>query len=464
MLNNSVYIPYKLVYRFIIFVSIASAVVLIALDYDMVYKWAILLPIAFLLSTVIFLKGYAVNGLGSIALVGVYTFRMCFLPVFCAYGNFYIEPQGDIHLPYFALAILLMCFECFIVFASLNIYSRKYNRLYEQCENNRISKTNNSIIYLFVIGSVAVYTIIVLLHPRFLFNHYHLLIASYEDAVKFEYGNVTLQSLGAPYYLAVILDLTARPVASFALVNKALEKNKKSGIAIAIMIGIFNVLWMSDRRIISLLVGMCCLLQVLIHIRSKLTKYMLYWMVALSSVLTVVYCFIGEDTPLRVARKFQRYFSGPSLTAIGFAVYTNYFQTPLNFLKLLFNDSILLTGLFGNVPVRGYVIELCGEAGESIWTPMFIGSIQYFHFFAPLVIICVVKFIVYTDYRARKEKSDLQKMMLNYLTIAVSVYMVMYSVELVYYNIIFIGGFFYLLLEINRRVLLVYSGRRNING
>lgn len=458
---TNTYIPYPLIHRLLDCLSIASFLALIFMNYDPAYKWAIMLPVVYLVSAHTFLKRFMLQGIGSIALVGMYAFRMCMLPVLCAYGDFYIEPNKSLYMQYFGVAILLMCAECLIVFASLSYYSKKYQGKRRYFEKYNYTGVKESIFILFAIVAFIIYSYIVYTNKNFLSNHYRFLILSVDDASAFELENIALQNYGAVYYLAVILELTARPIIAFVLVNWALKKNNWFGIIFSILVGLFNILWISDRRILSFLVGVCCLLQVLLYVRSKFAKYTMYWMVGIFAVLTIVYCFLGEDTPIRVARKFQRYFSGPSLTAIGVGVYANFFQTPIEFLKLLFNDSLLLTGLFDSFSVRGYVLELCGDSGYSIWTPMFIGAIQYFHIFAPLLIIGIVKFLVYTDYRSQISTSDLRKMIFNYLTIAISVYMVMYSIELIYYNIIFIGGFYYLLSIINNKISIAIRISKN---
>ncbi|RAZ94073.1 hypothetical protein DK853_37040, partial [Klebsiella oxytoca] len=69
-------------------------------------------------------------------------------------------------------------------------------------------------------------------------------------------------------------------------------------------------------------------------------------MIGIVGVLTVVFCFYGTTEPYLIARKFQRYFSGPTLTAVGIVINQNFTQGPIVFLKRLFNDSIILTGLF----------------------------------------------------------------------------------------------------------------------
>ena len=461
--NCNTYISYKLVKHGTLLLSLISFFALICMDYDVEYKCVALLPIVYYISELVFLKRFMLKGIGVVALVCAYAFRMCILPVLCAYGNFYLEPSKSIYISYFWLSVILTCVECLIVFASLSYYSSKCEQRIKYSQKREMSGTNNSILILFGIIAIIIYIFTFAANNGFLSSHYHFLIFSSETAALFEIENAKLQGLGAKYYLVILLDITARPILSFVFVNWGLRRNTKVGMLLAIGIGLFNVLWVSDRRILSLLIGACCLLQVLLHIRGRISKSIIYWIIFIMGILTVVYCFWGEDTPTRIARKFQRYFSGPTLTAIGLAVFDKYVQTPLTFVKLLFNDSVFLTGMFTTFSLPDYVGELCGAAGYSIWTPMFIGAIQYFYIFSPLLIVGAVKFIVYTDYKSRVYTSDLEKMMMNYLAIAVSVYMIMYSLELVYYNIIFIGGFYYLLLFANSRISFVRLRHRRIN-
>ena len=460
---NTFYIPSKLLKKIIFLLSLVSMTALILMDYDFEYKCIIILPVCYMISFILFINKMQLWGIGSIALVVMYAFRMCILPVLCAYGNFYLEPNKSIYMEYFLIAILLMCIECFIIFATQLHYIKKYQNEIEQLNKYKNMVDNEFMIILFAIVAFLFYSFIIYTHPGFLLAHYYFLGASEDDVALAEMENNVFQNMGPEYYLTVILDITFRPILSFALVDWLLKKRNKCGIIIAFLIGVFNVVWISDRRIISLLVGLSCMTQVLINVKNKITRQLVYISVIALAIITIYYCFLGEDTPLRIARKFQRYFSGPSLTAIGVAVYTNYIQTPIEFFKLLFNDSILLTGLFGKNEVKNYVIELCGPAGRSIWTPMFIGAIQYFHILAPLLLVIVVKYLVYTDYRAAIACSTLQRMMFNFLTISLSVYMIMYSLELVYYNMVFIGGLFYLLIFFNSRLSFVYSRRRRID-
>lgn len=452
--NQDKYISFSSVKTILNILAFICLFALIFMHYDAEFKWVILLPVTFIFLINIFSGLKIINGIGCIFLIGMYCFRMCLLPVLCAYGDFYIEPSRDIYIENFWIAITLMCIECTIVFCALAYYSAKYYLIFKTKKIKGNYRHNDSVIVFFALICLIAYITVLISHPGFLKCHYHFLIGTLNDEQSFEQNHIQLQNLGAVYYLMVIIDLVGRPIISFVIVKWALDKKTKSGILFACIIGLLNVLIISDRRILSFLVGICCFLQILLELKSGYVKRLIYILIVVLGVITIFYCFIGEDTPIRVARKFQRYFSGPSLTAIGCTVFEKYLQTPVEFIKLLFNDSILCTGLFGTIKTVDYVELLCGSSGRGIWTPMFIGAIQYFHFLAPILICIIVKYITYTDYVSQIEESTIQKMMMNYLTISVSIYMVMYSIELICYNIIFIGGVYYLLRYFNRRLMI----------
>ena len=206
--NRGIYVPYTLVHRALTVLCIISTGALIFMSYDFAYRWSILLPVVYLISMHFFLRDYMLRGIGSIALVGMYAFRMCLLPVLCAYGNFYIEPDKSIYMQYFWTAILLMCLECIIVFGSLSYYSKRYNNRIEWFDRYNYTGINDSIFIVFSFVALLVYSIIMYTHPGFLMSHYHLLVSSVDESSLFEMDNAALQNYGASYYLAVVLDLT----------------------------------------------------------------------------------------------------------------------------------------------------------------------------------------------------------------------------------------------------------------
>ena len=84
---------------------------------------------------------------------------------------------------------------------------------------------------------------------------------------------------------------------------------------------------------------------------------------------------------------------------------------------------------------------------------MMIGSIQYFGILAPIAIIIIVWFVAKCDYIAMISESGLYKLMMNYLSVSVAVYMVMYSVDLIFYTILFFGGFYRILMWLDRKIV-----------
>ncbi len=84
---------------------------------------------------------------------------------------------------------------------------------------------------------------------------------------------------------------------------------------------------------------------------------------------------------------------------------------------------------------------------------MMIGSVQYFSIFAPIVIIVIVNFIVKCDWTARNSESNMHKLMANYLSISVAIYMVMYTVDLIFYTIIFFGILYKMLIWLDKKII-----------
>lgn len=428
--------------------SIMSFALLIILKYDLEFKITILLPICYLISLILFVQPSIGEGMGGIAIIVMYAFRMCVLPILCAYGNFWLEPDKDVYIRYFGIAILLTCFENFLVFSSLCYFNKKYRKIPSKkfLIKNKAFVVKTALLFLGLIVAV-----LLILNRDFL--SYFRFITAEEDGAVVNDTVSHLQQYGASYYLLVLIDLIARPLISFFVVSFFLKRNIRIGIIITLLVGVVNIVFVSDRRIISLLVGGCCIVQILPYIKKEIYKKLLYVMMICMALITIFYFFYGTTEPYLIARKFQRYFSGPTLTAIGLGVAHNYTQGPLDFFELLFNDSIILTGIFDSIKRPNYVMQLCGPAGYSIWTPMMIGSIQYFHIFAPVVITFIVFFVVKCDYIAKNSESNIYKLMMNYLSISVAVYMIMYTVDLIFYTIIFLGSLYKLLLWLDKKLI-----------
>lgn len=432
---------FKIVLYLLGFVSFTAMVIM---KYDSVFKITMLLPVCYMICVSFFVKQGMGDGIGAISIIVMYAFRMCVLPILCAYGNFWLEPAREVYIGYYGISILLSCFECALVFGALSYFYKYYTRLIPR---EKLRKKKNIVIAAFLTVMLLICGCLYLINKDFIL--YFRLIFAEKDGKLINETVHYLQSYGSSYYLLVVIDLIIRPIIAFVITGYFIKNNNFFGV---LLIGIINFVFVTDRRIISFLIGGCCIIQLLLYLKQDLFRKIFYVLIGVLALITIGYCFYGTNEAYLVARKFQRYFSGPTLTAIGIAVNRNFSQGPIVFLKLLFNDSILLTGLFHSLETPDYVMQLCGPAGYSIWTPMMIGSIQYFSVFAPVAIVLIVHFVAKCDYAARNTKSNLHKLMMNYLSISVAVYMIMYTVELIFYTIIFFGSLYKILIWADRKI------------
>lgn len=440
--------------RVLYLVAIVSFVFLLFYQYDSEYKSVILLPIAFILSIFAFVRNREIeNGAGKIALILSYTFRMCILPMLCAYGNFWLEPSKDIYMPYFSMAVLLMALENLFVFGLMSFYTKKYSVYSVKTENARVGSDS------FIVFVMIIAVILFLLLLRYIggIDNFYSNILTGED-VELVFSKTNRNSY---YYYALLLDILFRPIISFYFVNRFLSKNTRWGVFLSLLIAIANVIIMTDRRVLSILIALVCFMQILSFVKNPLVKNLVYVFMAIFTIGTIMYAFSTDMLqPFLIARKFQRYFSGPTLIAIGINISLHNPPLFIDFFKLLFNDSIILTGLFGSLDVKSYVIELCGPAGKSIWTPMIIGVFQHFSLFGPLVVAWFVRYVVRCDMHSLK-MIGIRKMLFDYMAISIAVYMVVYSVELIVYNILFIGGFFRILIYLSNRYRITFGRKYN---
>ncbi|MCI8661620.1 MAG: hypothetical protein HFG54_15485 [Lachnospiraceae bacterium] len=407
-----------------------SFVFLIGAAYDSKYRITAILPMVYMMAVTLFIRKYNLKGIGSTLFVLAYGFRMCLLPVICACGNFYSGVPENLYINYYPEAILLMCFENLYVFGIFSYYTRKARKAYTITQKYQ---ENNSVILVFAIIAVIISIFILLKNPTIALRFRFLLKNKAVVKQSISFG-------GPAYYLFIMLEVFAKPIVVITLVSIALKRKTKIRYGLAILISILNILIVSDRRILSILAGGVCMLEILYSLRTKLEKRIIYLILMILTIMTVVYCFYGENTGIRIARKFQIYFAGPALTAIGAYIADNYQQGPMVFIKRLFNNSFLLTGLYHPLEIVNYLGKII--PGASVWTPPMIGSIQYFGILGPLLYIPVIKYFVAMDFRSRRTQSTVKRMIYNYLTLSMSVYIIAYQMEHLYYYMLTFGGLY----------------------
>lgn len=400
------------------------------IDYDRDFFLTAILPLVYAILILLFVGNDILNtGLAKKSLIAFYCFRMCLLPVICALGNFYLEPDKKDYINKYDQGILLTCFEALIVFVSLSYFTYYYGRYPIIGKHFSDRRSNHFVLYC----TVLALTVFILMACELGgIKYFHFITEEatadslLDDMVQFEQSGI--------WYIIDILCTWWRPLFSFVVMYILYNKfNKKAFFPIS-FVALMNVLFMSERRIFALLVGGFCFYYLMILISNRKIKNVTLLLLLICIFITVQYSFYGsmEAGMWMISRTFQRYFSGPTLTAMALEVNDRIGVHFLDFFKLLLNDFQIFTGTIGSFPLIDYYYPIFGMS-IGIWTPLVAGSLRYFGLFFPLIIIFIVRYIVICDCYAQKSKDELYKMIYSYIGVSVACYMIMYTVELIIY-------------------------------
>ncbi len=416
----------------ILLISLVCFILMLNLSYDRDFVATAILPFVYFL-LVYFCVGEKIlsNGLGTFSLLIFYSFRMCILPVICALGNFYLEPNKSDYIDKYNTGILLTCFEAVIVFLSL-FYFCNHNRKKNSFDEVPL-KSNNKHLLLY---SIVVFLTLFIIIVCFLYqiSYFHFITEEAADVLLDDIKPV--QKMHTMWYITDFACTLWRPLFSFVLIYLLLNrKNKRISYFMILLVASLNVMFMSDRRIFALLVGGFCFYYLMTLIENKIAKKYIQISIFACAICTVYYCFYGSMTTglWLISRTFQHYFSGPTLTAMALEVNDRIGIQFFDFFKLLLNNFYLYIGSMGAFILPDYYSTIFGVGA---WTPMVAGSMRYFGIFFPIVIVFVVRYIVNCDYKSQRTNDELYKMIYSYLAVTVSCYMIMYTVELIMYFIL----------------------------
>lgn len=410
----------------LLLLSILAVILLSSIKYDREYWATILLPIVYGLGIKFLFKPDIYKyGLCSACLMCFYAFRMCVLPVICAWGNFFMEISTSYYITYYTRGILLMCVEFLVIIYSANYYCKKYLKARElsvQNYSHNLLKIATIIIALIMIGGL------IFVAP----DYFHFLLNEIEVDMDFE----ETEHKGIWYILDLACNL-GRPLLSIVILSYGLKKRNIWGALISIGVIALNFLFMSDHRIYSLLIAGTCLYYVLHTVKSKFLSAFLLSLLVVGAIFTIYVCFfyqIGEGKEF-ISRTFDHYFSGPSLTAIGLSANSSVDYSLIDFFKLLFNDFHVLNVVFGKFQVQN-TYEKIFDYSHGIWTPMFVGGIRYFGLFAVIFLVLFVRFICYCDYKTKTVNDKVFQVLYIFMGVNLSCNMIMYKFELILYYLL----------------------------
>ena len=416
--------------RLLLLLAIVSLVLMILMNYDADYRFTIVLPIVYFLFTYWFFRDDRLSyGPCSKSLMAFYGFRMCILPVICAYGNFWLEADKSLILTKYNLGIFLMCLEFIIIVVSLYHFNKKNKeRIAYFSSNDKMSLTRNSFFTQVVWGLSFLFVLLfVTVGP----DYFHFITGEMDELLR---GEEPTGHAGF-WYLEDFVCTLVRPLFSFLIVGFYLKNRSLKGSIVIVLVILFNFLFVSDRRIYSLLISGTCIYYIILSTNNKRIRFALNTFMAVGAVFMVYACLFfqisnGEEM---LSRTIQHYFSGPSLNSMALIANERFDYTLIHFLKLMWNCSFFLCALFSSFPGTAEYESIFGFAA---WTPMFMDCIRYFSILAPLFLVLFVRFIVKCDDRIKNSREVVFKMTYLFIGVTMSCYMIMYTLHLVLYFMI----------------------------
>ena len=413
--------------KLLLFLSILSIALLIEMDYDWKYNITILLPITYFILILLVYRDREYNyGPCSKSLMAFYGFRMCILPVICAYGNFWLEADKSDILRKYNYGIMLICLECFVVLLSLTYFCKKNKLKYAYfSDNDGLTTSRRPFFVNTVWGLTFIFFLLFFLVGQ---DYFHFVMSEMDEVLKLE---STIGHSGL-WYLEDFIGILFRPLISFFIVGYYLKNRCKKGYFVIALVIIANFVIVSDRRIFSLLISGTCIYYILSVTNNKKVLFLLNILLGVGAI-AIIYVFLffqinsgGE----MLSRTVQHYFSGPSLNAMALLANDKINYTLSDFFKLMHNTSYILCYLFSSIPVDDGYEDLFGFGA---WTPMFMGGIRYFGILSILFLVYFVKFVVSCDKKLMQHNDIVFKFIYLFLGVCMSCYMIMYTLPLIIY-------------------------------
>lgn len=450
-------------YLILIILSILLSIYMIILPLDNRYLAIKLVPIAYTIFILIFVNKNTIIGIGSASLIVLYFFRMCLVPLISAYGNFYHDTDISLYIHNFNLACILMIIECFTVFTSAKYFQKKYRKKLINIQNNikkneLLTFNRNPFLYIILFFLMGTSIILFFIYPqlrgyfRFFFISNEL---SFELLKKFEKG---ISSLGPIYYIAKTLFEFTRPLFFFFILHKILNNKKLKGKKLysLILTGIaFS--FVSGEQIHSIFVAIICIYNILINTKSK-SRVLKICLPACVIVFVGygLYTFSSAGTPKMISRAIQNYFGGPVVMAAGLGVKAD--NPIVYFFNDIYNGSSLLVGIFGSRMsttdlINGYV----NSAAYGTFFSFIIQSKFFFEYFAPCAVVFIVGFIYKMDFDTEKFDNDFYRMIYQYISFSVSVFLIMYTFTMVVNYIIYSILGYVIIIFLDKKVRYKYN-------
>jgi len=424
--------------------SLFSAIVLACREWDSPHFAIVMLPAVFLLTALLFDYNKNVKGLGSFIVVIAYLLRFTVFPVIISLGSYRTDVEESVYLPYFDQACVIMIIELLAVFLLLSwLGTRSYRKHRAEAENVRQNASENPRKYKSVKAIIFVLLAYVLFvafcFPQLFTTYWRIIFFMGDSFARLERLNALISQIpGIIYYpfkySAELLHYLI-PIYLVARVNHSrLTVAQKWAVTLLIAIAAFSVL--TSEQINSIIVVLCIVIYMLVSHKQ-------------SSKIIVPLGVVGAAfVSVFVLKNIANVFDVGSLGRI----LNNYFEGPINValsVHMKVHSDLGIGGFFAdivkNIPVLERLVshpdlnimfgDEYGMPGAII--PMSGYGFYYFGYIGScLPALAVVLAVNWFDELQRKSRSGIGKLIMYVCTVHLSLSVFMYTLCIVYANII----------------------------
>lgn len=440
----------KLTIKTFIFIGVIFSAILLALmEIQDEYSAIRVLPYAYGLLLAIVIRNENYSKFGSLALIILYFFKMCILPIVLAYGEFYSQIDRNIYMPHWNEAIYYAIIEWLTVSLSILIYryffNRKLARKLKSIEGmKRINKKyEKNLTIPFILITMFIFQILLIVINRDLLNYTYFI---WESATATQYVPT--------YYLYKITFEVFRIMFVLYLVYILFEKGFIFKRTISFLILGVNIIIMSEFRIIGIFILIVAYLYMGYKDKGYAKYYIFSLIIIASSLIIFIFIYTSSmQTNLMISRVFNIYFGGYMVMATGLSIDMK------NGLEIFFNDiwngNLLLTAIWGTKYSSTDIMN-ANVNREAIGTfyQLYVQSKAFFGYFAPLAVSFCIWFIFYIEHKLTLDQNTFHKVLYLFIIISTSIFIIMYSFTMVVNFILFRMMFILLIIYINRRIYL----------
>lgn len=425
------------------------------------YSYLWILPLAYLIVTLIFLSRWSATYLKTITgtiIIIIYYIRLVVTPFIMALGQYSSIIDEEVYRSRANSAIVLMAYEVFLVFLFLTSFIQKMNRIYGKTniknDDLLLEYKNRPSRALWVIVGLMVLFIVYLIQsdPTIWKANFLLLIDVNQTYYAFSNADTGIGTLSMYVELMnsvfKLIQVILPPMLLYIVARRNIDRRVKYFIAFILFS--FVVVIATEDRIDAIFAGIALLFTIRDVFGTKFRHKFSILLVIIGAtalfglaIKSGVASNEGNGSGLKgLSSMFVAYFSGIPTVAVGMNMADA--LPGLNFLHV-FPDAVskipyftyiisMFTGVNivnSNQLMNNYIHEVLGRGYAQIMPSIALGYEYVGFFFAPVLVIIFIKLALYFERQIKVQKNIVRRNLYYWITICVASSPVISSVLLI---------------------------------